>query len=63
MIYYFSGNGNSRWVAEQIAAATNDAVENISDYIKNKKELQCPSQEEKVVSYFRFTRGMLLNQL
>lgn len=48
MIYYFSGNGNSRWVAEQIAAATNDTVENISDYIKNKKEIQCSSQDEKV---------------
>lgn len=34
MIYYFTGNGNSRWVAEQIAAATNDDIENISDYLK-----------------------------
>ena len=34
MIYYFTGNGNSRWVAEQLAAATEDDIQNISDYIK-----------------------------
>lgn len=26
MIYYFSGTGNSRWVAQQLAAATHDSV-------------------------------------
>lgn len=26
MIYYFSGTGNSRWVAEKLAAATNDRI-------------------------------------
>jgi ferredoxin len=34
MIYYFTGNGNSRWVAQQIADATGDETENMSDYIK-----------------------------
>lgn len=34
MIYYFTGNGNSCWVAEQIALATNDKTRNMSDYIR-----------------------------
>ncbi len=29
MIYYFSGTGNSRWVAEQLAAKTNDIALNM----------------------------------
>jgi len=29
MIYYFSGTGNSRWVAEQLASRTNDIVLNL----------------------------------
>lgn len=33
MIFYFSGNGNSRWVAEQLAAATHDRALNISHYL------------------------------
>lgn len=35
MIYYFTGNGNSKWVAQQIAEATGDELENMSDYIKS----------------------------
>lgn len=30
MIYYFSGTGNSRWVARQIAARTGDTAQDIS---------------------------------
>lgn len=30
MIFYFSGNGNSRWVAQQIASATGDTAVNMS---------------------------------
>lgn len=29
MIYYFSGTGNSRWVAEQLALKTNDIALNL----------------------------------
>ena len=35
MIYYFSGTGNSRWVAEQIAKQTNDEVQSIPTVLKN----------------------------
>ena len=30
MIFYFSGTGNSRWVAQQIAAHTGDSVYDIT---------------------------------
>ena len=29
MIYYFSGTGNSRWIAEQLAAKTGDVAQNL----------------------------------
>lgn len=29
MIYYFSGTGNSKWAAEQLAAKTGDAAVNL----------------------------------
>lgn len=35
MILYFSGTGNSRFVAEKIAQKTNDNVINLNDKIKN----------------------------
>ncbi len=31
MIYYFSGTGNSKWVAEQIASKTNDIAVNMAE--------------------------------
>lgn len=31
MIYYFSGTGNSRWIAEELASITNDIAFNIMD--------------------------------
>ena len=33
MIYYFSGTGNSKWVAEQIAKRTGDTAQSISSLI------------------------------
>lgn len=35
MIFYFSGTGNSRYVAEQIGAATGDKIVSINQRIKN----------------------------
>ncbi|MEL5894978.1 EFR1 family ferrodoxin [Bacteroides sp. GD17] len=35
MILYFTGTGNSRWVAERLAEATHDTTLNIADYLKN----------------------------
>lgn len=37
MIFYFSGNGNSRWVAEQVAQATGDVTMDIAGFIKEQK--------------------------
>ncbi|MSS20168.1 hypothetical protein [Pseudoramibacter porci] len=34
MILYFTGTGNSRHVAEKIAEATGDAIENIAVHLK-----------------------------
>ena len=34
MVLYFSGTGNSRFVAERIAEATNDEAVDINKYIK-----------------------------
>ena len=35
MILYFTGTGNSRWVAERLAEATHDTTLNTADYLKN----------------------------
>lgn len=43
MIYYFSGSGNSKWVAEQLAEATKDKTVNMAQYIQGK---QLPTKEE-----------------
>jgi ferredoxin len=48
MIYYFTGNGNSRWVAEQIAAATDDEITNISELLKNNIVPEISDDTERV---------------
>ena len=35
MIFYFSGTGNSRYVAEQIAKITSDEIISINNKLKN----------------------------
>lgn len=35
MIYYFSGTGNSKWIAEQIAAQTGDQAQSIPELTKD----------------------------
>lgn len=35
MIYYFSGTGNSKWIAEQIARLTGEQAQSIPDLVKN----------------------------
>ena len=37
MIFYFSGTGNSRYVAEKVAQATGDRIYSINDHIKKGK--------------------------
>jgi ferredoxin len=41
MIYYFSGTGNSQWVANQLANATGDQARNIIEWLN-----ETPLQEE-----------------
>lgn len=36
MIYYFSGTGNSQWIAQQLASLTNDRAVNLAPMIENK---------------------------
>jgi len=35
MIYYFSGTGNSRWIAEELAKRTSDRAQNIADLVRD----------------------------
>lgn len=37
MIYYFTGTGNSEWVARRLAESTNDAVKSMADMVKAKE--------------------------
>lgn len=37
MIYYFSGTGNSEWVAKKIASLTNDSALDIAELVRNGK--------------------------
>ena len=35
MIYYFSGTGNSKWIAEELATRTNDEAKNLAALLKD----------------------------
>lgn len=48
MIFYFTGNGNSRWVAEQLAKDTEDVAVNIADFIKGDRTLEGLRPGDKV---------------
>lgn len=48
MVFYFSGTGNSRWVAEYIAKELNDSLVFIPDAIKQEKYFYSLKQEEKL---------------
>lgn len=45
MIFYFSGTGNSRWVAESLGKRLGDAVEDIADVKIEKEEYTLPEGE------------------
>ena len=45
MIFYFSGTGNTRWAAEQIAAATNEELFNIATDLQCNKEFHLKEDE------------------
>jgi Pyruvate/2-oxoacid:ferredoxin oxidoreductase delta subunit len=48
MIYYFSGTGNSKWVAGRLAALTDDRAENIADLQKVSPAEVIPAAGEPV---------------
>lgn len=54
MIFYFSGTGNSRWVADELGKTLNERLVSIVEALKEKKEeLSFPlSAAEKVVFVF-----------
>lgn len=49
MIVYFTGTGNSRWVAEKISLIIGDEVVNSFEYIRSQKkaELHSPPPNKK----------------
>ena len=48
MIGYFSATGNSRWVAQQLAALTGDVLCNITDSLKEGCLPALPDDTERV---------------
>ncbi len=48
MILYFSGTGNSKFVAEKIAKTTNDSVTSLNDLIKENKSIKIADNEKLV---------------
>lgn len=48
MIFFFSGTGNSRWVASELAKLTNDTVMNISEYIKGRCDKYDFTHEDRI---------------
>ena len=50
MIFYFSGTGNSRWVANALGIALGEPVVSIAEELKTgKKEFVCPLREDEKV--------------
>jgi len=48
MIFYFSGTGNSEWVAKQIAEGTGDTTVNIIEILRDKKSIPDFTANEKI---------------
>ena len=48
MIFYFSGTGNSAWVAKQIAAGTDDIAIDIGELIKSAGTQVVPEKAERI---------------
>lgn len=52
MIFYFSGTGNSRWVANTLSVALGEPVVSIAEELKtDKKEFVCPLREDEKVLF------------
>ena len=48
MVLYFTGTGNSRYIAERIAAMISDEVFNINEKIKNGDTTAIPVQDRLI---------------
>lgn len=52
MVFYFSGTGNSRWVADTLGIALGETVVSITEELKTgKKEIVCPLREDERVLF------------
>lgn len=58
MIFYFSGTGNSAWVAQQLGEALHEAVHRITDKLPN--QIYTLQPRERLGFVFRFILGDLL---
>ena len=56
MIFYFSGTGNTRWVAQQIAEAIGEKLLYIPDLIRN-EQYEFTLQEEERLGFCFPTHG------
>lgn len=59
MIFYFTGTGNSRWVAEALRKALEEPLVSIVEVLtEEKSEYVYPlGEREKVILYFLFILG------
>lgn len=48
MIFYFSGTGNSKFVAMKVAEVTGEKARDIADYVKNGEKAEFPDEERLV---------------
>lgn len=48
MIYFFSGTGNSRWVAERLASISGERVQDMAPVLQGAEPLLLPEREERV---------------
>lgn len=48
MIFYFSGTGNSKWIAETLSKALSDRIISVSDALLNKDFFYSVSMNEKI---------------
>jgi hypothetical protein len=53
MIYYFSGTGNSKWVAEEIARRTDDEAQSIAELVKDGPTVVCAGKDARIGVVFQ----------
>lgn len=58
MVYYFSGTGNSEWVARQLAENTNDIAVSMVEMVKTNQTPTPIGKRMYLESYFPSTPGL-----